>query len=417
MEGLVERKPTLFRALFSNDFAKQDGSDVIYTCRAGTSSDLERWLYAFEKASGHHELEESGAKKVVELLEKKYDGKPIRYNLHKWPEEYYVSMERKPMPGRPTSGTLKPAAKLGAGDSIRGSRTPISPRAAGATTVGRGRGTPPMGGSTRALPEVKAATRPAGGSTSLMNVFKPPEEDKEDDAAGDAAAAAAAAAATTAGAGERSARGQQQLTTKAGTKIVTKNPRLTSLANRSPPVVPPAAKGGADKSPLSSPRGAELSASSSNLGRSSGTIGRSSGRILGAAGGGGGDSSAADRLKLRLEKKKGEMVAERERRNTLALNESEAARAAAVAAATSGGAAAASTTPAPAAAAAPASGASSARRFPASNPPSTSEPAASPRRGGVDPVVAAAQAAELEELKNKVKTLEESLDKETKVFF
>ena len=113
-----------------NWFGWMDGSMNVWACRAGTSSDLERWLYALEKASGHHELEESGALKVVELLERKYDNQPIRYSLHTFPEDAYISMERKPMPGRPTSGTIKPGTLGGSSMRATAGRTPVSPRSA-----------------------------------------------------------------------------------------------------------------------------------------------------------------------------------------------------------------------------------------------------------------------------------------------
>ena len=331
-----------------NWFGWMDATDQVWVCRAGTSSDLERWLYALEKASGHHELEEGGSLKVVELLERKYDNSAIRYSLHSFPDANYPSMERKPMPGRPTSGTIKPGT-LG-GTSLRGAssaRTPVSPR-------GRGRGTV----TARALPS--SASAPADRSLG-RNTFSDPSSDVD-------SAAAAAAALTQSGTTRQLPRGQV-LTTKGGTKIATKNPRLTSLANRAPPSAP---KGGAtgDKSPVVSPRGSDR-----------GTMGRSSNRNIAGAGGKV-DSSAAERLKHRLEKKKGEMVAEKQRRSTLMMNESEDARLAAVNAVMS----------------------KSTSKLPSSKPPMRSSPSGA---GG-------ASAAELQEFKLKIKQLEENLDKEVR---
>ena len=87
---------------------------------------------------------------------------------------------------------------------------------------------------------------------------------------------------------------------------------------------PAAAAAGADGAAAADAGGARERSNSKLAAKLGETRARSNSKL--------GDNSAADRLKQRLERKKGEMIAERERRNTMAMTEADdAARAAAVA--------------------------------------------------------------------------------------
>lgn len=279
--------------------------------------------------------------KTVEDMERDFemDVQPIRYVLHPYDEDAYPTLERKPMPGRPTSGTFAKTSPRVATPSAGAGRGAVSPRGA----VGRGAGlsaaVPNSPGPPRsALPaNPKSSVRGplpsrSVGSAGLQDAMRRPtptnsanvsllDDSDTDSAIANAVAATSASRSTGAAAGT--------LTTKAGTKIA-KSTRLTQVAGRPPPK--PA--GGTAKSPISSPVASPRSPRKEGSGAAAAT-----GRALpppaaGATGAGRGkttvvgskpvvDNAAMKRLNDRLAKK-------RETRLTMTANET-AARDAALA--------------------------------------------------------------------------------------